>query len=124
MQNGQQNITTTTRRQQITAVLASPILWMIYFVLIYALDEAVCQLEYLGSSVIMTIMVISTVLMMGVTAFFGYHSWTLYQNSIKRSGINQEQQQFMGYAGLLMNGFSMLLTLGLAVILWTLPLCG
>lgn len=98
--------------------LGGPVVWSLYFVLVYSHDEAACNLNVVAPSTVFPVATLFGVLslgLIGASLYLSYLAWRL--------GEGQEQARFAGLAGLVMNGLFVLMTVAVWAITWVLPPC-
>jgi hypothetical protein len=136
----EKGFTAFSTRRRAPALLLSPVAWMIYFVLIYLLDEAACALNILRFplwgrvTAVMLLMLVLTLLTLLLTLYAGYLGWKLWRQAKAASqSANQQTSEwehetaigrdlFVGKSGVMLSSLFVLLTLAVALsIVWLRP---
>ncbi len=111
------------------AFLISPVVWTIYFLVVYAFDEIVCGLDVLRSPVwgqvsgavgLMFLMTIVTLAVTGVGVYLGRQLW---RDSRESEHISAERDRFIGLSSMLLSGLFAILTVGMAAVIVVLNPC-
>lgn len=108
----------TTRRQQWLGFITSPIVWTVYFVVVYVLDEAACALDLLSPTAVLpltTLFALLTLGFIGLAAWLALRAW--------REGDGAGNGRFLGLSGLLLCGMFTLMTVAVWVAAWVLMPC-
>ncbi|MCA9973927.1 MAG: hypothetical protein KC425_27130 [Anaerolineales bacterium] len=108
----------TNRRRQWLGFIASPVVWTVYFVTVYVLDEAACKLTLLAPTAVFPITSLLTLLTLGIIAYAGalaYRAW--------REGDDEGSGRFLGWAGLLLCALFALVTVATWGAAWVLMPC-
>lgn len=124
----------TPDRQRKWLLLLPPILWMGYFLLVYLLNEASCNLDFwrmvIGRRLILYSLValVLTLLVLLALGYLGYQGWQLAQKEAVpppgvTSRVSQQGDRFMGLSTVALTLFLALLTIGLALTFLVLPAC-
>lgn len=97
--------------------LASPIVWAVYFVIVYLLNEAACKIGLLRDSFV-GISIFLMLPALAATVYVTWMSWRSANHPVAEHGgeINAaETERFTGQVGVWLNGLFVVLTLGVGV---------
>lgn len=112
-----------------TVFLISPVVWMSYFMVLYAFDETVCALDILRSVVwgevtaAALIMLVLTAATLGVTGFTIYLGGRMVRESGQRDDGAAERDRFIGVSAMTLGGLFAVITVGMAAVIVVLNLC-
>lgn len=95
----------TTRRQQWLGFVLSPVVWTVYFVVMYVLNEAACRLPLLLPGAFFPLATVSTVLTLGLIGLAVWWAWRAL-----REGDGAGNGRFLGLSGLLLGGLFVVMT--------------
>ncbi len=117
------------------ALLLSPLAWIVYFTLVYLVDETSCGLFYFRSTIGGVTAV--TLILLGLTlvtllacAFSAYLGWQIRQ-TVAEAAVRPDVQRttgesrdmFIGLSAILLSVLFALLTVAIGTAVWVLPPC-
>lgn len=107
--------------------LASAIIWMVYFMLVYLIAEARCRIAFLdyallGASAASVVTVVLTVTAIGVIAVYTVGSWRRWKQETGPPDV-AEQGNVLGLLGVVSGGIFAIATLSVGIPVLFLPPC-
>ena len=91
--------------------LAGPVVWTVYFMAVYLLVEAACELVVVTETAVFPITLVLTVITLALIAAAGYQSW------------HSDRDNFANKGSIFLNALFFFLTLAVIVSVWVLTPC-
>lgn len=128
------------------ALLLSPITWMVYFVLVYLLDEAACAFDLIDAptvgrgALLVPALIVLTLITLAIVLYGGYLGWRLLREARRQIGSTDQadnkrgesegefeaigtRDQFVGISSIMLSLLFAIFTIGMLVVVVGLPPC-